>query len=158
MLTDVSDVDVVGERDSIVVKCNADLWGRGKTRHSWSVTSSQHFACCGMRTMQGMDVFALSEEFQTIGFCRKLRDAMEGWYFRGGNVSFVLNPTQRKKLETLLKNMNRVGAGITEIPFPNKNMRHPNYLYIWTYRGRKPKKTAIVQDIPASVANATVEN
>ena len=98
-------------------------------------------ACCGSRSLNNMNVLTAHPEFGTKDGLKQLIREMN-LMFAGGNVTFILNSTQRSQFINtgILKNMNSIGQDLIEIPFRNFNMRNTNYLYNWTFKGRKSKK------------------
>ena len=97
-------------------------------------------ACCGSRSLNNMNVLTACPEFGTKDGLKQLIREMNRT-FAGGNVTFILNSSQRGAFirEGILKNMDSIGQGLTETPFHNFNMRNTNYLYNWTFKGRKTK-------------------
>lgn len=98
------------------------------------LTAGGPFACCGIRTWSGMNQLGVAAEFCTPEFLKQLTNEMDE-LFDGGNVAFVLNNTQVKRLEPVLKLMDSIGRGLQKMSFRNFNMDNNNHLYIWTWKG-----------------------
>lgn len=102
-------------------------------------------ACCGSRSLSNMSALTTNPEFGTVDGLKQLIRVLNQCFY-GGNVTFVLNASQRAAFERngILKNMNSIGQGLVEVPFRNFNMANTNYLYNWTFKGRKKKKEEVV--------------
>lgn len=142
MYRDIKDVRFELTHPTLSVWFTASLWGEGRRDYRTILTLGHPFACCGIRSMSGMDTFKLVPQLQTEEYLKKLVVILKRVH-RGHNISFVLSPIQKDRLQDMLKNMNAIGRGIQEIPFHNFNMRRPNYMYVWTYAGRKPAKKKV---------------
>ena len=108
-------------------------------QHTW-LSVHNPVQCCGMRTLAGMSVFLQAEEFQTREFLEQVTRELDKT-FVGGNVAFVLNSSQKRLLEPVLKIMDEMGRGLSApVEFRNYNMDNFNYLYVWTWKGRKVRR------------------
>ena len=136
----------------LMVSCNAKYYTAAKQYHPCAIFIRIYkpFACCGMRTMTGMGMFLQAKEFQTPEFMRQLAEFLDtNIGYKGGNVSFVLNTAQRRAFAPVLAAMDTVGRGVQELQsFRNFNMENTNYLYNWTYRGRKIRQKEGVVNVP----------
>lgn len=146
-LTDVSNArPQLGNYDysgktRIWLQCDARLWNQPKQAllNNFYVDTYYPYQCCGLRSMAGMNHLKTCPEFQTVEFLKLLAEQLNRLH-RGGNISFVLNTTQRRALVTVLENMDKIGQGLSSpVKFRNFNMNNYNYHYIWTYRGRKAR-------------------
>lgn len=138
--TDVKNVAIQLESKStncFRIHLNFDGTNYGVTRRVeryFYLTETGPFACCGIRTWSGMNQLGLCAEFCTPEFLKQLTDQMDS-IFNGGNVAFVLNTGQVKRLEPILKLMDGIGRGLQKLTFRNFNMDNNNHLYIWTWKG-----------------------
>ena len=100
-------------------------------------------ACCGSRAVNHMSSLLNCEAFGTTDFLKALTVELDK-LFNGGNVSFILNNSQKKSFEEtgILDRMDKIGQGLTldALPFKNFNMDNTNYLYNWTFKGRQKVK------------------
>lgn len=143
MYTDIKDVRFDWTHPTLNVWFTAILWYGVRQDYRCIITLGHPFACCGLRSMSGMDAFHLVPQLQTPEYLKKLVTILKRVH-RGHNISFVLSSTQKSRLKDMLENMDNIGRGLQEIPFHNFNMRHLNYMYVWTYAGRKTKPKAEV--------------
>lgn len=105
---------------------------RDKATESFSF-KGEH-ACCGERSLSSMGWMG-HKQFVHPNFLLQLTVAIRR-FFHGGNVSFILNTSQRKYYRPMLTLMSEVGK-LTEIAFRNHNMNTTNYLYLWDFQTSK---------------------
>ena len=127
------------------------VWGGTEGAWERHLNISDAFNCCGIRELAGFYVFLEAPELQKPEWVLRLAEVLNhrATYFRGGNVSFILNTDQRKGCKEMLASMALIGP-VQCMSFRNHNMRNQNHLFIWTF-GRKPalpKEKEIVVDVP----------
>lgn len=140
ILTEVSELAVEHDYARLTLISTSRMHGGEKERNThYRLNLTNPFACCGMRALSNMSVLApkVCPEYGSVEMLTLIANALRR-VFNGGNVSFVLNAYQRKQLKQVLLNMDTIGQGLSEpMRFRNFNMWNYNYLYVWTYSGRK---------------------
>lgn len=146
--TNVKDVTIrresrgeIGVALHLWVEFHATYYGETRRFERYlSLKMDAPFQCCGLRTLSGMYLFRQADYFSSVEFLDKLVEQLN-LHFRGGNVSFILNPDQKRRLEPALRQMDKYGRGLQMMQFRNFNMDNTNYLYIWTYKGQQRGRT-----------------
>jgi len=139
--TDVSDVRIEVENrwtgaPKMIIRYSAAADYRGVLERATSLSVSDAFTCCGMRTLSGMNVFMYCPVFQEKPFLEKLKEAYNQ-VFHGGNIAFVLSNNQKKQMKVMLQNMREMG-GLRVMVLKNHMPHHSSMtLYVWTYKGAK---------------------
>lgn len=139
IFTKIKNVDFeIGPNNGLRISFDGSYLGEPVQRHFdyYGIKYYHPFECCGMRAIASLNAFCHPEFYSEEAL--KNLVLMLNRLFNGGNVSFVLNYWQTRSLKPLLDNMNKIGQGLSSpVRFRNFNMNNYNYLYVWTYKGRK---------------------